>query len=99
MLLDPGRRARDLDRLPSGDLDAFARQILGGGESPGAVSQDANADAQRLAVGHVPDLAVLGGEPALALVHDAAVGELHAARAAYIQHPTGNFLHAHNQQT
>ena len=99
MLLDLGRRARDLDRLRSGHLDALARQILGGGKSPGAVGQHANADAQRLAVGHVPDLAVLGGEPALALVHDAAVGELRAVPAAYIQRPTGNFLHAHNRQT
>src|SRR5437899_1890217 len=65
--------------------DAFTRQSIRGGEAPGAICQDPNAEADRFALGKRANLAVLCGEVALAQMHHADVSVGGAAQARGIK--------------
>ncbi len=68
-------------------LDALAREIVGGREAECAIGDHPNADAQRLRVRGLADLAVLGGQRAMALIHDASFGQRRAAQFRRLQRP------------
>ena len=68
--------------------DAFAREPIGGSKAPRAVSDHANADAERFAFGQRADLAVFGGDVAVADVHHARVGVGGAAALWLYQSPS-----------
>ena len=73
-------------------LNPFARKIVGGGEAKGSVGDDANADAQRFGVGGAGDLAVLGGQRAIALVDNAGFGAVRRLAASPFPVPRKRFL-------
>ena len=73
--LNTGRGLGDLDRSGGADIDAGAREVIGGREAKGAVGNDTNADAHRFGVGGTGNLAILGGERAITLIDNARFGQ------------------------
>ena len=92
-LLGGGAGAGDLDGQRRGAADAFAREVVGGGESPAAERQHADAHAHGFGAGDVAGLAVLGGHLALARFDGAHVGVIHAAAAACVQGQESGVFH------
>ena len=70
----------DVDGLRGAGLDAFAREAVGGGKSPGAAGDHANTDAERFGFEQIADFPVFGGDFALAGVHHARIGVGGAAK-------------------
>jgi len=85
--------AGDLERERGGGFDAFAGQIVGGGEAPAAPHQHTNAQPGGFAAGYVAHLAVLGGDLALARFHGAHIGVVHAASGDGIECAKGQVFH------
>src|SRR5262249_20991076 len=75
----------DCDGLRSASGYPFAGKLVGGSETPGAVHDDANAEAERFALAERANFAALGGEGALAEMHDSHVGGSGAAEVGSIQ--------------
>ena len=71
-----GERAgtRDVDGERGRGFNARASEIVGGGESPAAVAEDANPNSGRLAAGYLARFAVLGAQFAVAGLHEADIG-------------------------
>src|SRR5207302_5783791 len=88
-----GGSAGASDRLGGGALDIFLFQRITGGKTPGAIGDDAHANAQRFSVGNVAGLAILGGESTLTLIHNASVGIGCASLAGGIEGELGDNFH------
>ena len=84
----------NFDRVRGRGFDSSARQIFGGGESPGAVGDHAHAHAERFRVGGAADFAIFRGERAAALADHARIGIGRAAQRCGIQSPVGDIVHA-----
>jgi hypothetical protein len=74
-------------------LDAGAGEIVCGGESPTAVSEDADSNAGRFIARDLTGLAVLGAELAVATFDDADVGVSNAGALGGIERFEGELLH------
>ena len=86
-------RFRDRDGLGGAGLHAFACEPVGGGESPCAARNHAYADAERFGFGKRADLAILGGDIAVANVHHADVRVASAAALSGFYRGIGPGLH------
>jgi hypothetical protein len=64
----------DGDGLGSAGGDAFTSESIGGSETPSAVGEDADADADGFRLGESANRAIFGSEIALPLMHEASVG-------------------------
>jgi len=73
------------DSLNRATLDAFTGEAIGGGEAPSTTGEHANSQADGFGLREGADFSVLGGEIALALVHDANVGVSCATEAGGFQ--------------
>ena len=83
----------DGDRFRSAGLHAFASEAIRGSKSPGALGDDADADAERFGFGERANFAIFRGDVADANVHDARVGVGGAADFGGLEGPVSAILH------
>ena len=74
MFLGEGAGASDVDGQRGRGFHARAGEIVGGGETPAAVGEHADSDADRFVARDLAGLAVLGAELAVAAFDQADVG-------------------------
>src|SRR6185437_4776142 len=95
MLLHSRCCAGNFDSARGGAFDGFAGKIVSRGKSPCLIHQHAYPDAHRLGIRGMANFAVLGGQPALAVVDNASIAISGAPMCGSIERPTGNLLHRH----
>src|SRR5258707_10377914 len=79
--------------------DAFTGKLVGGSETPGAVDNDANAEADGFALAERADFAALGCEIALAKMHDAHICVGCAAKASDVERMSAIIPHNIHQES
>src|ERR1039458_1374419 len=91
--LGQGAGSRDFHRERGGGLDPGFAQIVGGGESPTAFGQYADAQPRRFGAGYLARFTVLRGEITLAAVNQANIGISNSRPQGGVQRFEGEFLH------
>ena len=85
--------ARDFEGERGGGLDPRRCEVVGGRKAPGAIQQDADADAMRFAAGDVADFSVLGGYLAFAGFDGSNVGVGNARTRGGFERRKSKILH------
>src|SRR6266849_5845450 len=79
--------------LRGASRDAIASEAIRGGESPGAVREDANPESNGFGLRERADLAIFRGEVALAKMHDAHVSVRSTAKLGGVECRGGQIVH------
>ena len=95
VFLGEGAGASDVDGERGRGFDAGAGEIVGGGETPAAIGEHADSDADRFVARNLAGLAVLGAELAIATFDEANVGVGDAGALGGIERFKRELLHAY----
>ncbi len=93
VFLGEGAGAGDVDGQRGRGFDAGAGEIVGSGETPAAIGQHADSDADRFVARNLAGLAVLGAELAVATFDEADVGVSDARAQGRIERFQRKLLH------
>src|ERR1700736_3076909 len=93
VLFHPGRSMGNFKSVRGGGFDRGTGKVVGGGESPSAVGNDAHTHAYRFGIRSAADFSILGTESAAALSDDACVGVSRTAQRGDVQGPVGDVVH------
>src|SRR5437660_5296084 len=83
----------NFNSVRGGSFDRSTRKVVGGGEAPSAVGNDAHTHAYRFGIRSAAHFAILGTKCPAALSNDACVGVSCTAQRGDVQGPVGDVVH------